>query len=967
MCGVIGIFSNKAVAQELYDGLIHLQHRGQDAAGMLTCDERFHLRKGQGYVRDVFDQSHFDRLTGNWGIGHTRYPTAGCKVSAENAQPLMLFAPYGVSMVHNGDLTNYSELKKELEDNERCYFNSTSDLEVILHIFAKQMYGSSNGQSLFDRICEAVDNVYTRCFGGYAVVGIIAKKGMFAFRDPHGIRPLMLGVRKNENGKEEYIFSSENTMHYPLGFEMVRDLEPGEVAFIDKEGILHTKILRKELFTPSVFEYVYLARPDSVINNISVYRARLRMGQNLARKWMNKYPDIKPDIVVPVPFSSNTAALSMAHELGVRYSEGLYKNQFVGRTFIMPQQGARKKSILQKLSPQEIELRGKKVLLVDDSIVRGNTSKEVIDLVRHAGAAEVYFCSACPPIKFPDFYGIDIPTRAELIAATKSVEEIRNFIGADILLYQDIHDLVEAITRKGKHHIDRLSMPCLDGWYVTGNITKEKFIDLEMTKGNGHGLDFADANYTAPELPMSGDAKEESISGTFSYKNEKPRKILIIGSGAREHAIARALKRSNKKVDLFCFGSFNNPGILEISAGYTTGSLVDTDAITLYAREHDIDWAFIGPEAPLEAGVVDELRKVGIVCVGPNKSLARIETSKSFTRDLLKKYNIPGCPIYQYFESMNGVNEFLDVLDDHIVIKADGLAGGKGVKVFGEHLLNRQDTLNFCTELISKGESFLIEEKFVGQEFSLMAFCDGDHLAFTPVAQDHKRAFSGDKGPNTGGMGSYSDSNNSLPFLVEDDIEQAKNITRKVMVALKEECGEGFKGILYGGFMITDRGVKLIEYNARMADPETMNVLPILRSDFVELCEAVITGNLGQEHAQFLRKATVCKYLVPHGYPDNPMKNYKIRVQEIENKDQLYYAAVDQRDNGLFETGSRTICYVGIGDTISEAEIICEAEIRNVRGPLFHREDIGTRKLVESRVEMVEGLRKDKEGIRYKV
>ncbi len=484
MCGILGIFQHKPVATELYDGLIHLQHRGQDAAGILTYNNHFHLKKGLGYVRDVFDQDHMERLEGNWGIGHTRYPTSGSKSDVENAQPFYLSSPYGIAMAHNGDLTNYTSLKKELAEKDRRQCNSSSDLEVLLHIFAATLESLPVTNSFFDAVCLAVETIFNRTKGAYSVVGIIAGKGMFAFRDPHGIRPLVYGERKNADGTIDYIFSSENTMYYPLGFSMKGDIEPGEVAFVDVQGTLHRRRLRHEQFTPCIFEYVYLARPDSTINDVSVYRARLRMGQNLALQWKKKYPDVLPDIVIPIPFSSNTAALSMAHELGIRYSEGLYKNPFVGRTFIMPGQAKRRKSVLQKLSPQIFEIKNKDVLLVDDSIVRGTTSQEVVKLVRDAGAKKVYLASACPPVKYPDFYGIDMPTQTELIAANKTEEEIREFIGADILLYQTIEDLVEAVTRKGNHHIDRPSMPYLDGWYVTGDIDTKKLADLEKEKRN---------------------------------------------------------------------------------------------------------------------------------------------------------------------------------------------------------------------------------------------------------------------------------------------------------------------------------------------------------------------------------------------------------------------------------------------------------------------------------------------------
>jgi amidophosphoribosyltransferase len=479
MCGIIGIYSHKSVSEDIYDGLIHLQHRGQDAAGILTYDTQFHLRKGMGLVRDVIDENNIPFLSGNWGLGHTRYTTAGSAFSLDNAQPFVTNAPYGIGIIHNGNLTNYDELKNELTAIDRYHCNSQSDTETILGAFASSLHKCNPKNDIFKNVCTAVKSVFDRARGAYSIIGIIADYGMFAFRDPHGIRPLVWGTRKNPNNTTDYIFSSENAMYYPLGFTIEGSVAPGEVIFIDKSGTLHRKRVKKDLFTPCVFEYVYLARPDAFINDISVYRARLRMGQNLAKKWKRLYPNILPEVVVPIPFTSNTAALSLAGELGVRYTEGIYKNQFIGRTFIMPGQEIRKKSVMHKLSPQPLELLNKDVMLLDDSIVRGTTSREVVKMVREAGAKKVYLVATCPPIKYPDFYGIDIPTCAELIAHDKTEEEIRDFIGADILLYQDIDALVEAVTRKGAHGINRLSMPYLDGWYVTGDIDKKKIEEIE--------------------------------------------------------------------------------------------------------------------------------------------------------------------------------------------------------------------------------------------------------------------------------------------------------------------------------------------------------------------------------------------------------------------------------------------------------------------------------------------------------
>ena len=486
MCGVVGIISGqKSVAGEIYDSLIHLQHRGQDAAGIMTYNERFHIKKGTGLIRDVFDEQNMSRLLGRVGIGHTRYPTVG-GFSIEEAQPVFTNVPYGIAMAHNGNLVNYAELSKEVVEKDKRHINSSVDIEVILHIFAHALDqgGAESNNKFFDEICNGVKTVFDRAEGAYSVVGSIMNKGMFVFRDPNGIRPLVKGKRENDDGTMDHIFASETTMFHSLGYKPIGNVEPGEVIWVEEDGTIHSRILTKDQFTPCVFEYVYFARPDCIQNDVSVYRSRLRMGQNLAQKWKSKYPDILPDIVIPAPSTANTSALSFANELGVRYSEGLYKNPFIGRTFIMPGNEERRKSVRYKLVPQEFEIRDKDVLIMDDSIVRGNTSREIVRMVRDFGAKRVYFISACPPVKFPCYYGVDMPTRAELTAANQSIEEIRDFMKVDILMYQDIDDLKEAVTRKGDHNIDRPCMACLDGWYVNGEINEKKMDEMESQRLN---------------------------------------------------------------------------------------------------------------------------------------------------------------------------------------------------------------------------------------------------------------------------------------------------------------------------------------------------------------------------------------------------------------------------------------------------------------------------------------------------
>ena len=435
------------------------------------------------------------------------------------------------------------------------------------------------------------------------------------------------------------------------------------------------------------------------------------------------------------------------------------------------------------------------------------------------------------------------------------------------------------------------------------------------------------------------------------------KKILVIGSGAREHAIVRALDRSPQEKEIYCLASNMNPGIAELCDEILIGNFNNPDFVVSYAKETGTTLAIIGPENPLANGVADALWEAGVKVVGPKKDLARLETSKAFTRDLLNEYDIPGGPKYQTFNSMGGVAEFLNELGENYVVKYDGLAGGKGVKVSGEHLHSHGEALAYCKELVDKNGEFVIEGKFIGEEFSLMSFCDGDTLKHMPAVQDHKRAYEGDTGPNTGGMGTYSDANHSLPFISDDEISQAHEINIKTAKAVNDKFGEGYKGILYGGFMATTNGVKLIEYNARFGDPEAMNVLSLLESDFIEICNGIAGGTLDKIDVQFSKKATVCKYAVPEGYPNNPVKGEPIDISGISNPDGLFYASVDFKGTNLVESGSRTIAVVGIADTISEAEKIAEKEVSSIAGPLFHRTDIGTDDVIQKRIDHMKSLR----------
>lgn len=479
MCGVLGIYGHKYVAQDIYDGLLTLQHRGQDATGMVTCDgSQFHMKKGLGLVKDVFHTKNMMRLQGNIGIGHTRYSTVGSG-GAEDAQPFLSHAFFGVALAHNGNLFNAWGLKKELFEKDHRFVNSDCDAEIILNVFTKALTKQKiKSEVKFEHICKGVKSVFKRSHGAYSVVSYIARHGMVAFRDPHGIRPLVFGKR-SDGLYEDYIFSSESVTLDVLGFTKIRDVAPGEVIWIDSDHKIHSKVLVKKKFTPCIFEYIYFARPDSLMNEISVYKARLRMGEKLAKQIKNS--GLKIDVVMPVPDSSRTAALSLAQKLKIPYREGLVKNRYIGRTFIMPGQELRKKSIQYKLNAMRLEFEDKNVLLVDDSIVRGNTSKEIVKMCKNAGAKNLYFASYSPPVRCPCVYGIDIPTSQELIASSNSVDEVCKFIGADRLFYADLKDTFNSC-RVGNPKIRDFCMACFDGEYKTGDVTKEVLREVAETR-----------------------------------------------------------------------------------------------------------------------------------------------------------------------------------------------------------------------------------------------------------------------------------------------------------------------------------------------------------------------------------------------------------------------------------------------------------------------------------------------------
>jgi len=483
MCGIVGIVANSGVNQTIYDALTVLQHRGQDAAGIATCEgARLHQRKDNGLVREVFRSKHMLSLGGNMGIGHIRYPTAG-RASSTEAQPFYVNSPFGITLAHNGNLINSQQLMRDVFRDDRRHINTESDSEILLNVFAHELMKRGKLRIDENDVFEAVSGVHKRCHGGYAAIAMIVGYGVVAFRDPFGIRPVCFGYRDTDEGRE-YMIASESVALDALGFELMRDLEPGEAIVIDTKAGIHTRqCAENPVYSPCIFEYVYLARPDSIIDDVSVYKARLRMGERLADRILEAWPDHDIDVVIPIPDTSRTAALPLSYKLGVKYREGFIKNRYIGRTFIMPGQEERERSVRHKLNAIALEFEGKNVLLVDDSIVRGTTSAQIIHMARDAGARKVYFASAAPPVRYQNVYGIDMPVVGELIAHNRTEDQIATTIGADRLFYQTVDDLIDAV-RKGNPRLRAFDTSCFTGDYVTGGVTTDYLEQIALARND---------------------------------------------------------------------------------------------------------------------------------------------------------------------------------------------------------------------------------------------------------------------------------------------------------------------------------------------------------------------------------------------------------------------------------------------------------------------------------------------------
>ena len=488
MCGIVGVVGRSSVGLELYEGLSMMQHRGQDAAGIVTCaGDRLTLRKANGLVRDVFGQSHISALEGSMGIGHVRYPTAGTSSTAE-AQPMYVNSPFGICMAHNGNLINADDLNEELFRADRRHINTSSDSEVLLNVFAHELQAVAGLRLKPEDVFNAVERVHARAVGAYSALALIAGYGMVGFRDPNAIRPLIVGYRDSSDGPD-YIMASESVVLDVLGYSEMASIKPGEAIYIEMSGRVHRKqCCSSPKYAPCIFEFVYLARPDSMIDGISVYKARLKMGEKLADKILRLHPDHDIDVVIPIPDTSTTAALPMAHRLDVKYRQGLIKNRYVGRTFIMPGQAERQRSVRRKLNTVELEFRDKNVLLVDDSIVRGTTSRQIVQMARDAGAKRVYLASAAPPVRYPNVYGIDMPAPSEFVAHKLSEEEVAQYIGVDWLVYQDLDDL-KACALGINPDIDTFDCSVFDGQDVTGGVDNAYLERIESARSDAAKID----------------------------------------------------------------------------------------------------------------------------------------------------------------------------------------------------------------------------------------------------------------------------------------------------------------------------------------------------------------------------------------------------------------------------------------------------------------------------------------------
>jgi len=885
MCGIIGIIDKDGeIFETTVAGIISLHHRGQDSSGIVTNqgDELF-VKKTKEPVYRGFKESDGNLLKGKISLGHTRYSTQGT-VDLNDSQPLLTKTVPKIAMVHNGNVINYFELKEELV-KKGTKLQTTVDSEAILKIFANE-YQKNND------FFKAAKKVLEKVRGAYSLIGIVADKGLFAIRDPHGIRPLVLGKKDNA-----YSFASETVAFQMMDYDYIRDIKPGEAVFISKDGKVQNKILMQKKPAHCMFEWVYFASPSSMIEGRSVYKARLALGKLLSHH-LNKN---NINFIIPVPDSGRTAAIKLSEVLGIKYREGLVKQKHIKRTFIMASQKEREKAVRKKLHPIISILKGKNIAVVDDSIVRGTTSKRILQTLRDGGVNDVTFVSSCPPLRYPCFYGIDMATKEEFVAHDKSIDDIRKCIGAECLVYTSVDDIKNAIRRD-------VCMACLTGEYP------EKISEEQKEK-------------------LSKQRVEEQT------KLNNKLNVLIIGSGGREHSLALKVAESKRLKKLFAIPG--NPGIGDVAECYDE-DIMDNDSLVRFAKEKKIDLVIVGPEDPLANGIVDAFENAGIRAFGPNKKAAQFEGSKSFARRFMKKHGLPTIE-FEEFTDFENAKKYIQEKGSPIVVKADGLAAGKGVFV----AQTTKEAIDFAKECLENNKfgdassKIIVEECLVGEEGSYLLFVDSENFRPMVYSQDHKPIYEGDKGPNTGGMGAYS----PAPILEGLEEEMEERIVKPFIQGIKQE-GIEYKGVLYVGLMKTKDGLKILEFNCRFGDPETQVILPRMKSDLIEVMNAVIDKKLGSMNVRWSDEHCVSVVLASGGYPESYEKGKLINGLDSVEGVQIIQAGTKKEEDKIFTNGGRVLNIVGLGDSLKKAVDKTYSEISKIMfDGMFFRKDIAKKEL----------------------
>ncbi len=855
-CGVFGIWGGQGadVASTTLLGLMALQHRGQESAGVAVLDEDLiRVTRGMGRVDQIFRQAPVEAMRGSAAVGHTRYSTTG-ESRIENAQPLMVErGSEAVALAHNGNIVNPLELR-EMVVARGGQPVTTSDSELLAWLVL-----------LSDGTWEERIREMMRVSRGAYSLAILTNDAVFAVRDPLGLRPLCLGWRD-----EHWMIASESCALDTVGAELIRDIEPGEILRIDTLGLRGALMEDPPRPALCVFEQIYFARPDSVIGGMTGYEARVAMGRQLA----TEHP-VHADMVIGVPDSGVPAAIGFAQESGIPLAEGLVKNRYIGRTFIQPDQHSRQAGIRLKFNPLRGAVKGKRVVVVDDSVVRGNTMPKIVELLRRGGATAVHLRISSPPIAHPCFFGIDMGARDGLIANGRNVEEIRQYLGADTLGYLSIPGLQKAVGD------DRRCFGCLTGRYpvrVDEQVRKDA-LERQLAVADPSGLD-----------------------------------VLVVGSGGREHALAWALRRSPSVRQVYA--APGNPGIAEV-AELVDIQPTDTTAMAEWAAGNGIGLVVVGPEASLAAGMADRMEQFGIPVFGASKAAAELEWSKVFAKRFMQQHDIPTAD-YAMFTNLGPALGFLSATRYPLVVKADGLAAGKGVTICA----TREEAEQAVREALggrfgAAGARVVIEEFLEGSELSVIALCDGERIQLLPSARDHKRLLDGDQGPNTGGMGAFA------PVLEADDPilrEAVERVLQPTVDGLRA-IGRPYRGALYAGLMVTPAGIKVLEFNCRFGDPETQAIVPLIEGDLAQAMLSCARGSLIETAIWQKAGAAVCVTLAAAGYPAKPEAGASIvGVESAEAEGSLiFHAGTARIGRDLVTAGGRVMSVVGVGETVDRA------------------------------------------------